>query len=352
MSRIVTFYSYKGGVGRTAALANIGVLLAANGKRVLMVDCDLEAPGLDRYFRPYAPIAFPPNSGMIHLLHDAARSSRAAWGSHVQEIVLPEISNTVSNPIKLDLISSGIAAPNYADLLRAFSWQTFFQDQSGGAVIERWRDEWKKAYDFVLIDSRTGVTDAGGVCTILLPDFLVVVFTANDQSFEGALAVTRGAQAARRNLAVQRPPMTILPLLSRFDGRYEVVEANEWLERFSAELKPFYGDWLPKRFNPRQILELTKVPYVAKFSFGEKLPVLTHGLSDPELPGFYYANLTRLLETDFRDATSIIDPRRSDELVTAAQPAQPLEELVLELTDLKFHEQEGVRRASARAASL
>ena len=34
----------------------------------------------------------------------------------------------------------------------------------------------------------------------------------------------------------------------------------------------------------------------------------------------------------------------------AAQPkAEPLEELVLELTDLKFHEQDGVRRASARA---
>ncbi len=34
---------------------------------------------------------------------------------------------------------------------------------------------------------------------------------------------------------------------------------------------------------------------------------------------------------------------------TPQPTAEPLEELVLELTDLKFHEQEGVRRASARA---
>ena len=75
MSRIVTFYSYKGGVGRTAALANIGVLLARRGKRVLLIDCDLEAPGLDRYFRPYISHPQQMDRGLIHLLHEAAQSS-------------------------------------------------------------------------------------------------------------------------------------------------------------------------------------------------------------------------------------------------------------------------------------
>src|SRR6059058_3441452 len=51
--RIVTFYSYKGGTGRSMALANVGWILAAAGKRVLMIDWDLEAPGLHRYFRPF-----------------------------------------------------------------------------------------------------------------------------------------------------------------------------------------------------------------------------------------------------------------------------------------------------------
>ena len=42
--------------------------------------------------------------------------------------------------------------------------------------------------------------------------------------------------------------------------------------------------------------------------------------------------------------------RLPGDLAPAPQPkAEPLEELVLELTDLKFHEQDGVRRASARA---
>jgi MinD-like ATPase involved in chromosome partitioning or flagellar assembly len=47
---IVTFYSYKGGVGRTMALANVAVQLSRKGSRVLMVDWDLEGPGLVNLF--------------------------------------------------------------------------------------------------------------------------------------------------------------------------------------------------------------------------------------------------------------------------------------------------------------
>ncbi len=51
--RIFTFYSYKGGTGRSMALANVAWILASNGYRVLAVDWDLEAPGLHRYFAPF-----------------------------------------------------------------------------------------------------------------------------------------------------------------------------------------------------------------------------------------------------------------------------------------------------------
>ena len=47
---IYTFYSYKGGVGRTMALANIAELFYQAGLKVLIVDWDLEAPGLERFF--------------------------------------------------------------------------------------------------------------------------------------------------------------------------------------------------------------------------------------------------------------------------------------------------------------
>jgi len=74
MNSIITFYSFKGGVGRTMALANIAVLLVRKKKRVLAVDWDLEAPGLDKYFRDYEVQNVPENpegKGLQDLLLDA-----------------------------------------------------------------------------------------------------------------------------------------------------------------------------------------------------------------------------------------------------------------------------------------
>ena len=67
--RIITFYSYKGGTGRTMALANTAWILAASGKRVLTVDWDLEAPGLHRFFHPFLdPNVLGATSGVIDII--------------------------------------------------------------------------------------------------------------------------------------------------------------------------------------------------------------------------------------------------------------------------------------------
>ena len=39
--QVVTFYSFKGGTGRTMAVANVAWILAANGKQVLVADWDV-----------------------------------------------------------------------------------------------------------------------------------------------------------------------------------------------------------------------------------------------------------------------------------------------------------------------
>lgn len=69
---IYTFYSFKGGVGRSMALANIAELLYNRGLKVLMIDFDLEAPGLERYFgvdnARYKPDEVINKRGVIDLL--------------------------------------------------------------------------------------------------------------------------------------------------------------------------------------------------------------------------------------------------------------------------------------------
>lgn len=49
---IVSFFSFKGGAGRTSTLVATALTLAHNGHRVAIVDLDLEAPGLATIFSP------------------------------------------------------------------------------------------------------------------------------------------------------------------------------------------------------------------------------------------------------------------------------------------------------------
>ena len=72
---IVTFYSFKGGVGRSMALVNVAELLADAGYKVLVVDWDLEAPGLERYFseNPGQVPEYRKNPGVIDLLTSTKR---------------------------------------------------------------------------------------------------------------------------------------------------------------------------------------------------------------------------------------------------------------------------------------
>ena len=168
---IVTFYSWKGGVGRTMALANVAVQLARLGSNVLLVDWDLEAPGLDHYFARseahdigYLSIREPTDrNGLLGLLKHASDIGGAAprpehWRQKLIEITVrpPHADLLTSLPVTpshLDLLPSGYGCDGYANVLAEFSWSAFFADRRGGEWLEALRKQWSDAYDFVLIDS-------------------------------------------------------------------------------------------------------------------------------------------------------------------------------------------------------
>ena len=80
---VYTFYSYKGGVGRSMALASVATLLSQMGRKVLMVDFDLEAPGLERYFADLGAIVGRRDeiaARDVDLL-DEHKCHRLAWAS-------------------------------------------------------------------------------------------------------------------------------------------------------------------------------------------------------------------------------------------------------------------------------
>ena len=70
--KTITFYSYKGGVGRSLALVNIATRLAEFGKKVCVIDFDLEAPGLHLKFPVSRGDLKKTNKGIVDYVYDFA----------------------------------------------------------------------------------------------------------------------------------------------------------------------------------------------------------------------------------------------------------------------------------------
>ena len=295
MSKVITFYSFKGGVGRSMSLANVGYLLAKWNYKVLMIDWDLEAPGLENFFWTI-PSGEPKPYGLIDIL-----LRKRTWQNCIQEI--PMASG------QLHLIRAGSGDDTYFKSVRSFDIKMFYEDHDGGRLIENLRDQWKKEYDYVLIDSRTGVTDIGGICTIQLPDILVLLFTATQHGFDGVRDVARKAIKNQQNLQLERSNLIALPVPARIERTAEYSIANTWLQRFAEGLEEIYKPWLPKGVNRLKFVENTLIPHIPIYSYGENLPV-TDGMTGAGTLGYAYETLTAILANHL-DYAELLNENRS-----------------------------------------
>jgi cellulose biosynthesis protein BcsQ len=286
---IYTFYSFKGGAGRTMALANVAALLSKWGRRVLIVDWDLEAPGVERFFASHNQDAKRLRSsypGITDLMLSRVGGAKLSWRDCSVQI----------SP-GLFIIGAGRDDGEYVKRVQGLNFEELFGKYDLGTFIEHLRSEWISEFEFVLIDSRTGITDIGGICTVHLPDVLVLFFTANDSSTEGALDIFRRAMSAQERLPLDRGRLIAVPVPSRDESRTEYESALRWKGIFAERFHDVYSDWLPKAFKPRDAVELLRIPYIPHWSFGEQLPVLVEETSDPGSLSYAYEVLARLLST-------------------------------------------------------
>jgi tetratricopeptide (TPR) repeat protein len=244
--QIITFYSYKGGTGRTMTMANIAWILASNGMRVLAVDWDLESPGLQRYFHPFLrDKQLRSSRGVIDIIRDyaaatvdpSAVSDNPRWFEEYADVLRHAVSLEwqFPKPGYLDFLPAGQQGPSYAQAVSTFDWGNFYERLHGGVFLKALARNMREHYDYVLIDSRTGFSDSAGICTVVLPDTVVDCFTMSTQSIEGAVAVAHSIQAQRGN-----EPIRLLPVPMRVeDGELTKLEAGrdyarQWFEPFVA----------------------------------------------------------------------------------------------------------------------
>ncbi len=175
-AQIISFYGYKGGTGKTTALIKTALLLAEKGKKVAIIDMDLEEPGFYNAFSSDLKL----EGGLVNYLYNK-------YNGTVKSSVL-EISSFVK---KLSLRASGAVYVVPAGRLNSeyIKMVKFLKEKRivGNRDILDIINSIKKLYniDYVLIDSRQGINFWGGLSLNDLVDEVVMFAYPDIENIQG-----------------------------------------------------------------------------------------------------------------------------------------------------------------------
>jgi hypothetical protein len=318
------------------AVANVAVCLYRRGARVLVIDWDLEAPGIENFFFESESQLQDVKSqlGVIDLLLDyrqryslvasaADPSQQSLESGKIQSstpvkpfdrvaphllpvrnflypIYLPQ-SPTDKRAAGLWLLPSGWRTTGrkeggsqpagrtskddrfsrYAEAVQSFDWADFYTQYDGESYFKWFRDQLlpfpaqtseigddRLGFDAVLIDSRTGVTEMGGVCTRQLADVVVSFCAPNYQNLDGVARMSESfvREDLRKLRGGRLPEVVVVP--ARVDLQGETNEQNSFRQKFEDKLQSPLA-YAQIGMNMWDLL----IPYVTKYAYRETLTV-------------------------------------------------------------------------------
>lgn len=275
-----TFYGLKGGVGRSTALALFARHLAAQGKRVLVLDLDLESPGVGSLLLPSEKF---PAAGLVDwFVEDAVGQGDEA----LLELL------TAASPLSGDLPGEILIAPAHGHGEAAYipKLSRVTLDVRRGAVVEHFADrlnrlletlEAKLQPDAVLLDSRAGLHDIAAIALSRLSATAFLFATHGDQTWQGYRLLFRHWQlhhevlpAFRENLRMvdalvpeqfrtEHRAATLAAAYTLFEETiYEESEAESTAESFNFDMNdlnaphhslPIYWRGIFQGYNPVEL---------------------------------------------------------------------------------------------------
>jgi MinD-like ATPase involved in chromosome partitioning or flagellar assembly len=237
---IVAFYGFRGGAGRTLALAHVAVLLAQRGLRVGAVDFDLEAPGL--HVALGASVASGDDKGLVPLLHSiipAAAEQSVNVLEHLQVISPREGVG------KILLLPAGRVTRKYLAQIEELGlglWQ-----ESEQSPIERILDGLKmEKPDVILIDCRTGFSGMSASVLFHHADLAVIFLPLSEQIWDGVDMLLMAVAAARTKRA-QKPGLLFVPSMVPPGDT-----GQEKIKRYLSKLNEHYDRFLLNKRVKRQ----------------------------------------------------------------------------------------------------
>ncbi|MEY2632031.1 MAG: hypothetical protein RIR00_685, partial [Pseudomonadota bacterium] len=299
----LTFYSYKGGVGRSLLAANIGVLRSRRGKTLLW-DLDVEAPGLHRIGRLAPPS--PPQEGFFEWLVDWQAQDKNAKPDYPRLVAMAQQTPVAG---KLYVLPACGENANIPELYESIRWDDFLKQdlELGRRLFREALSSFATAgFETVIMDSRTGYTDIGGLLAGLLPHVTVMIGSYGRQNTLGLKAIWDGLASlanetdSKSAIRDPLPPLKRLLVASPIPmDRTDLLAAGQkvWKETFGL---------LPT--------EMVEVPFHPDLPFTEDLLAV----SQPDSPtaASYFA-LDERIEALRRETL------RQSEQVAARDMAEP-----------------------------
>jgi len=204
--KTITFYSYKGGVGRSLTLSNIATRLADLGKRVCIIDFDLEAPGLHLKFTKYLDDNSI-NKGIVEYIQEF--QDKSFIPDNINDYIVDVNYNaTLNGSIKL-IPAGSVFGSEYWQNLSSINWKELFysKENNGISLLLHLKEIIKRDLNpnFILIDSRTGITDISGIAMTLLSDKIVMLAANNAENISGTGTVIKSLLSDENNLTGKLP---------------------------------------------------------------------------------------------------------------------------------------------------
>jgi tetratricopeptide (TPR) repeat protein len=223
---VTTFYSYESGTARSVALCSIAVLLASRQNAtvpVLMIDWDIQAPGLHHLFglrgdRPglleYFEACREQLDSLAHTHADAGDDERARlaleaidWEAYVER---------VDEGRPLYLMRAGAFNDTFGERADRMDWDGLFA--ACPALFRSFAAHLSSHFQHVLVDARGGRSASVSVCTTLLPTKLVALFTPNQRSLDGMAGVVTRAIEYRCTHEEEQRPLLVYPVPCAIDS--------------------------------------------------------------------------------------------------------------------------------------
>ncbi len=216
MTKIVSIHSYRGGTGKSNITANLAVSMALQGKRVGIVDTDIQSPGINILFGLG-------ESAIQHTLNDYL------WG----RCAIKEVACDVSHVLEEQAIAGAIyllpSSMRSEDIARVLSegydvelLQTGFYD-----IAEQLQ------LDYLFVDTHPGINEET-LLSIGISDILILILRPDQQDYLGTAVVLEVAA----NLDVPQIFLVINKILPDFDIEELKKKAEDTYQRSVAGLLP------------------------------------------------------------------------------------------------------------------